>query len=285
MTEKGFKVLKALYENFGAEFIESVVSARDPNLEEDYYIQIKTFCKRNNITHRDRLDSYQEKFANHCFAISWRWIIKPTEGTSLIVFHDSILPRYRGFNPLVSCLVNGESKIGVSAIFGSDRYDEGEIIDQAIKTITYPIKIRDAISILIDLYIILALKIADSLKKKIKLKSYPQNDKLATYSLWRDERDYEIDWNQSNEWISRFVDSVGYPYRGATTMVEGIRIRVIDTQVREDVIVENRSPGKVIFIENNSPVVVCGKGLLRITTMHNDDGKEFKLTKFRVRFQ
>lgn len=285
MTEKGFKVLKAMCEHFGSEFIESVVGARDPYLKEDYYAQIKSLCKGHNITHRDRLDADQDQFTNYMIAISWRWIIKPTKGTLLIVFHDSILPKYRGFNPLVSCLINGDSKIGVSAIFGSERYDEGEIIDQASSSITYPIKIKEVISIITDLYVLLALKIGAAMMKNQQLKSYPQNAKLVTYSLWRDESDYQIDWKQSSEWIARFVNSVGHPYRGASTMVEGKKIRVVDTQIREDVVIENRSPGKVIFIENNSPVIVCGKGLLQITAMQDEDGKEFRLTKFRVRFQ
>ena len=31
---------------------------------------------------------------------------------NLIVFHDSLLPNYRGFAPLVNCLVNNENRGG-----------------------------------------------------------------------------------------------------------------------------------------------------------------------------
>ena len=72
-------------------------------------------------------------------AVSWRWMIKHPKN-KLIVFHDSILPKYRGFAPLVNMLINGEKEIGVSAIFGADEYDS-EIISEKT-TISYPIKIQ-----------------------------------------------------------------------------------------------------------------------------------------------
>ena len=45
-------------------------------------------------------------------------MIKNSE--NLIVFHDSLLPKYRGFAPLVSQLINGEEYLGVTAIFTND---------------------------------------------------------------------------------------------------------------------------------------------------------------------
>jgi methionyl-tRNA formyltransferase len=63
-------------------------------------------------------------------AVSWRWLIDhPAE--QLIVFHDSLLPRYRGFEPLVTSLVNGETRIGVAALFGASEFDTGDVIVQS----------------------------------------------------------------------------------------------------------------------------------------------------------
>ena len=51
--------------------------------------------------------------------------------------------------------------------------------------------------------------------------------------------------------------------------------------------IENREPGKVIFIENSNPVVVCGHGLLRITELLDDETGYplLPLSSFRTRFR
>jgi methionyl-tRNA formyltransferase len=51
--------------------------------------------------------------------------------------------------------------------------------------------------------------------------------------------------------------------------------------------IENRisSIGKVIFIRNSNPIVVCGSGLLMITAMHAESGVSLmSKIKFRTRF-
>jgi methionyl-tRNA formyltransferase len=49
-------------------------------------------------------------------AISWRWMLKVS---NLIVIHDSLLPKYRGFSPLVNMLINGEDTLGVTVLFAT----------------------------------------------------------------------------------------------------------------------------------------------------------------------
>ena len=83
-------------------------------------------------------------------AIGWRWLISGTE--NLIVLHDSLLPKYRGFAPLVNSLINGEQEIGVTAIWAGPEFDAGEIIFQEKAGICYPIKIQEAIEIVSGLY-------------------------------------------------------------------------------------------------------------------------------------
>ena len=72
---------------------------------------------------------FENKFLGFKFAIGWKWIIDNT--SQLIVLHDSLLPKYRGFSPLVNSLINGDTLTGVTALFASSEYDKGEIIEQA----------------------------------------------------------------------------------------------------------------------------------------------------------
>jgi methionyl-tRNA formyltransferase len=284
MNQKGYEVLKEFISKFGVEYIAVVVSSRDINVEKDYFEEISELCKFNKIKLLSRNEVLNISTI-YSFAIGWRWIIKTN--SKLIVLHDSILPQYRGFAPLVSSLINKENIVGVTALFASDDYDKGEIIDQLSVTIEYPLKINKAIEIISHLYVSIVLKISEQIINLEELKSYKQEEKHATYSLWRDEEDYKIDWKGDAEYIKRFIDSVGFPYKGAFSFIDGEKVRIYDSEVVQDVNIENRSSGKVIFIKDGFPTVVCGKGLLKLThiTSEIDNTSLIPLKKFRLRFE
>jgi methionyl-tRNA formyltransferase len=283
MTQKGLDVLEALAERDAGQ-IDRVVAARDPNVRQDYYDEIRDCCRSHGIEFHDRQEAGSVG-SPYAIAVSWRWLLA-LPSTRLIVFHDSLLPRYRGFNPLVSALINGDSRIGVTALFASDEYDAGDVIAQQAVEIAYPIKVEEAIRRLGGCYRLLARELAEAIARDGPLAGTPQDPRQATFSLWRDEDDYRIAWSQTAGQIKRFVDAVGFPYRGASTLVDGRKLRVLDAEVRDDVPIENRTPGKVIFLESACPVVVCGAGLLRITGLADDQTGQslLPLKKFRTRF-
>ena len=159
-----------------------------------------------------------------------------------------MLPEYRGFAPLVSQLINGEEYIGVTAIFANNFYDQGDIIIKKSKKISYPLKIKKAIEVVSECYLDCLEFILNNIKKENLLEAEPQDNSKATYSLWRDEDDYKINWNQSSLLVKRFVDAVGFPYKGAKTYLMDREIIVEDVEIFEDINIKNRDIGKVIFI-------------------------------------
>jgi len=283
MGHKGYEVLRMI-SAIAPEMIEIVISASDTQVQNDFFLDIREHCVAHHLkfaTREERLDIN----AGYAFAISWRWLIKLND-TQVIVFHDSLLPRYRGFNPLVTCLINGETEIGVTALFASEEYDRGDIIAQALTKITYPIKIQKAIELVSQNYVALARRLLVEITTGKVLHRHAQNEGMASFSLWRDDNDYQIDWSKSASHISRFVDAVGSPYRGAFTMVDGRPARLLDADVLDDVTIENRFPGKVVFIREQYPIVVCGEGLLRVRNLVDDETGQslLPLAKFRTRF-
>lgn len=283
MTRKGLEVLKALGESF-ADQIDCVVVARDAAQKDDCYDEILGHCNELGIPSFDRNERFIIK-SPFAFAVSWRWLIDLSP-TQLIVFHDSLLPRYRGFNPLVSCLINGETTIGVTALLGTDEYDRGDILGQSATEISYPITIRDAIEVVTHNYTELACLIVEQIAAGEPLPRTRQDESAASYSLWRDENDYWIDWSQSAERIRRFVDAVGFPYGSAAATADGQKVRLLQVSEYRNVPIENRVPGKVIFVDDGCPVVVCGTGLLRIeqAVVEETGASLLPLTKFRTTF-
>ena len=289
MGLKGLNCLKAVHsfvqKNEQAQ-LSHVVYAKDKNVENDYSAEIEHFCKEHTLKLSDR-NTANEDLANVSdinFAIGWRWMIDNSNDT-LIVLHDSILPKYRGFNPLVTALIEGDREIGVTALKANAEFDEGNIVGVKTTEISYPVKIEKAIEKISELYNdliieVLEKKLSDSLQEEI------QDDAKASYSLWRDEEDYHVDWNQDANRILNFINAVGFPYAGAVSYVDGKKIKIIDAEITEDLIIANRTPGKILFMKENEPVVVCAKGLLKIKTAV-DAATEQKVffQKFRSRFK
>lgn len=283
MSQKGYAVVQALIKKKLLTENDLIVFGRDNDVDIDYADKIIALCENNNIRIEERKD-HQEAKTDYVMAISWRWILPSSK--KLIILHDSLLPKYRGFLPLVSALMNKDTIIGVTALFANDYYDSGDIIAQSKTDITYPIKIQKAINLIEKNYQELAVKIVRNIKEGVELKAKAQNHDEATYSLWRDNDDYRIDWTKSAEYIQRFINSVGSPYLGASSILNGELVRILDADIFPDKNISNRDPGKVIFMEYKKPVIVCGSGLLKLTVIKNSKGESMiPLKSFRSRFE
>lgn len=283
MTKKGYTLLVDIVDRFGP-LIEEVQVGTDAALDNDYSTEIIEHCERKGLAWSRRTPGQQIR-TEYAMTVSWRWMVEHPE-SRLIVFHDSLLPRYRGFNPLVSCLVNGDRQIGVTALLGARQYDAGAILAQSSTEIDYPMTVAHAIDALRGSYRATAADVLARIETGETLSGVPQDEALATYSLWRDEEDYRIPWDRPADWIARFVDALGSPYKGASTIVDGVLCRVPLAKALPDVRIENRTPGKVIRLEGDFPVVVCGDGLLQVMALVNDASgvPMLPLARFRTRF-
>lgn len=280
LGEKAYFTLKSIKLDF-LSLLNCVIIGNDKNVLNDYSNDIKKYCETNNISYLFQNKTIEKSSADYSIAIGWRWLIK--DNSKLIVFHDSILPRLRGFNPLVTSLINGDNEVGVSILFGTEDFDRGEIIIQKKNQINYPVKIKAAIEQVSLLYGEGINELIYKLKSGV-VDSCPQDELLATYSLWRDEADYIIDWNNSAEYIKRFIDAVGYPYKGAYTTWNNIKLYIKDSILVEDVFIENRTPGKVLFKKDDTFIIVCGSGLLSVKEFFDENGQKRELVNFRLRF-
>lgn len=284
LGKKGLDSIMNLDTKF-LEHINHLIIGTDKNIVNDYSKDIEDFAIKNSVNFVYR-SKFQENIlfnSNLNIAIGWRWIIK--SDVNLIVFHDSLLPKYRGFNPLVSALINGDNIIGVTAIKGVEEFDRGDIIGQRSLRVEYPIKIAEAIDKLSLEYAKLLNSIIKS-HNEGQISFAPQDESMASYSLWRDEEDYNIDWKESSANINRLINSVGFPYKGASCKVEDKVYRILNAEIGPDVTIINRVPGKVLFKNGDIFSIVCGKGILAVSKFYDENGGvvDFK-NKFRLRFK
>ncbi|WP_435415562.1 methionyl-tRNA formyltransferase [Polaribacter aestuariivivens] len=283
LNKRGYDCLNSLIQskfyNQNLEF--KVVLEQDKGNKEDFYSEMVNLCINNNICFYDR-KNFKEKNIDYGIAIGWRRLIYNVN--KLIVLHDSILPKYRGFSPLVNMLINGEKEIGVTALFANEEMDKGDLIFQSKIPVTYPIKIKEAIDIIAKLYKKIFINLIEKISIGENFNSFKQNENEATYSVWRDESDYRINWNDTAENIKRFIDAVGYPYSGAKTILENQIITINDVTLVEDLEFELIHAGKIIMMRNDKPIVICGRGALIINSSELDK-VEYKYKKIRVKFQ
>jgi methionyl-tRNA formyltransferase len=288
MGEKGLFALKELIA-INKSLISLVCVARDNSLPNDFSGEIFSLCSRSDIPFFWRGENFP--LTNDIFIISvaWRWLISHPYDR-LVIFHDSILPKYRGFAPLVNMLINGERRIGYSAILGADEYDTGSVIAVKSLPVEYPLKIQDAIDLNMKNLSLVLRSVVDQVLMNGNLIGVPQDETQASYSIWRDEKDYFIDWSKDSVEIQRFIDAVGPPYAGAVTRdsTTSKLYRVMESELIPDVECEIRDVGKVIFSDGVCPVVICGTGLLKITRLcrfgETDNPSCLPLARFRVRF-
>jgi methionyl-tRNA formyltransferase len=271
----------------GAEAVDVVVSYASKGLQYDAYADIQAVCRSKNYKLVERADVRADDYAaaDLVLLIGWQWMSSDVD-KRFVVFHDSLLPKLRGFNPTVTALIAGETDIGVTAFSpaGGDAAvpDSGPIFGQEQLPITYPVTIREVYEQLGLAYCRLADRVLAAAAAG-PLQFLPQDAANATYSLWRDEDDYRIDWAKTAADIHRFVDAVGWPYLGAKTTMQGRDIRIDRVEPCPDVVFVNRCPGKIWSLADGGATVVCGSGLMRITAARDADGSPVRFTSLRVR--
>lgn len=283
---KGFESLQYLVNNNFEDNINFVFIGKDKNLPDDFSKKIKELCIRSGLQSKFRNNSDEKiPFAEVSVAVSWKWLIK--SNSKLLVIHDSILPSYRGYLPLVSQLLDGQTEIGVTAILGNEKYDEGDIVYVSKTKISYPITINEAIKTINLCYFETLKYLFEKIQKQTKFDFIPQDHSKATYSLWRDEDDYFINWDWPIKKIQRFIDSVGYPYKGAKTIFNKREITIERTKILSNINIVNRDTGKFFKLDNGKPIVVCKDGLLFIESAKYRETEEtiFPLKSLRQRFR
>lgn len=284
MNPKGHHVLDALIRHDFHGHIAAVVGAQDSGIKDDRFEAIRERCLSYGIPWFPRA-AFSGMEADYTFAIGWRWMLPSTP--PLIILHDSLLPKYRGFAPLVSALINGEKELGVTALFAAAEYDRGDIIAQKSIAVEYPLTISRAIDMVSEVYSDIVIEIMNLLRRDRSLPRRTQEEAQATYSLWRDDSDYEVWWDWDAPRIERFVNAVGYPYEGARTWLHDKAIRLVRVTALDDVFVENRTSGKVIFVRDQKPIIVCGRGLIRIdeAILEETGQSALPFPSFRIRLK
>jgi methionyl-tRNA formyltransferase len=205
----------------------------------------------------------------------------PPHGT--LNLHDSLLPKFTGFSPVLWALISGESEFGLTVHRMDDGLDTGDILIQH----SLPIKPTDTGTELVlrgmDL-IPGALRDALSALESGTAIWRPQNKAERTYFHKRSERDSLIDCAWPAEDLERFVRALSAPYPRPFTFYRSERIEVLEARVSEARY--GGTPGRVVVQEGGGAVVSGpqafrgGNRALVVTLVRTSDGVEHRGDEF-----
>jgi len=211
-------------------------------------------------------------------AASWRYLIspriyrRPRRGT--FVFHDSLLPEYRGFSPTVWAILNGEDHTGVTLFEIAEGVDSGDVVDQE----RVPIGPDDPIAVVLErvtqTYLTLLERNLDRLLAGTAPRR-PQDHARASYTCRRLPEDNRIEWAASTDRIYNLVRAVSAPYPGAYTCLAGRQLRVWSARRMADAPrYVGRIPGRVVEVRpGEGSLVLTGDGALLLTQVQLEGGE------------
>ena len=177
-----------------------------------------------------------------------------------INLHVSLLPKYRGANPIQRAIINGDKETGICTMITELGLDCGDIC------LKKPIEITPDMTCM-ELFEICATKSPELLEKTLiglankTLIPEPQCNDGICYANKLSKDECLIDWNNSAEDIHNLVRGI-YKCPGAYFIYQEKIIKVMETTVVDK---EKTGPnGKFINISKNGIDVQTGKGIIRL---------------------
>lgn len=187
------------------------------------------FHKARNVAHPKWEGFWKGNAVDLLLMVSWRYLVPAKiynrARRGAYVFHDSLLPKYRGFSPSVWAMINGEKEMGVTLFEVSDEVDAGDIVDQRAIAIGSCETIADIVGRVTCTYLqMIEDNLPDLLSGEIQLE--PQDHTEASYTCKWTPADAQIDWRRSSKSIYDLVRATTRPYPGAFTYFEGRKLMV-----------------------------------------------------------
>jgi len=203
----------------------------------------------------------------YCFGWSYllRKEILQIPKLGVVGYHPAALPKNRGRHPIIWALALGLKSTASTFFFMDEGADSGDILSQE----TVMIDDTDDAGILYEKLSVSSLRqITDftALLAEGKYTRIPQDHEKANYWRKRINDDGKIDWRMSAKSIHNLIRALTRPYIGAHSIFQQREVKIWKANVAllDEPEIDNVEPGKVLSVEDETIVVKCGEGALRI---------------------
>lgn len=175
--------------------------------------------------------------------------------------HASLLPRWRGADPISRAILEGDAETGVTIMRMVLEMDAGPILHQR-RTAIAPDDTRASLERRLAALGAAALEEALELWRAGALEERSQDESAVTFAPRVRKEDGTIDWSLPAARIERAVRAL-QPWPGASTSRSGEALRIWAARV-EPARGPAAPPGTVLAVDPAGPLVATGEGSVRL---------------------
>ncbi|MCK9353955.1 MAG: formyltransferase [Gallionella sp.] len=180
--------------------------------------------------------------------------------------HGSLLPKYRGRVPVNWAIIRGETETGATLHYMTEKPDNGDIVAQQ----AVPILPNDTAHEVFQKVTVAAEMALNGVLPALlagTAKAEKQDLSKGAYFGGRKAEDGVIAWSQSALEIHNLVRAVAPPYPGATTMLMGKPMRILQTLVTGCTVTGEKP---AFYVKDGKAYAICGSGVLRVVRFELD---------------
>lgn len=185
-----------------------------------------------------------------------------------INLHVSLLPKYRGANPIQRAIMNGDTETGICTMITQLELDCGDIC------LTEKINIDEKMNC-VELFDIVSKKSPMLIEKTLlglvnnTITPCKQSEEGVSFAAKLTKEECKIDWSKSAEAIHNLVRGI-YQCPSAYFEYKGKSIKVLETVVMQG----HGKIGEFINIDNSGVEVACKSGSLRLVKVKPEGKRE-----------
>jgi methionyl-tRNA formyltransferase len=192
--------------------------------------------------------------------------------------HPSLLPKYRGPEPVARALLNGDSHAGVCVVKVVEKMDAGPILGitrvPIPPDVTTP-ELEDQLAVVgADLLVDVLDLIQD--RRAIEI---PQDEREASYAKKFEKNDGRIDWRKPSAKIQNFVRAL-IPYPCAFTFLGRSRVVIYKVKGTRYPHRPDHRPGTILAVEKETFRVACADGDVTVLELQPENKRRMAAAEF-----
>lgn len=192
-----------------------------------------------------------------------------------INFHYGLLPQYRGANPVLAQMLNGETESGITVHILDEHIDTGPIVLQQ----KISIEDSDTFGIQLQKLGMLGASLVQPLLRLYQLNpvlpAVQQDESKARYYQKPVAADLMINWNNmgSNQ-VIRLINACNPWNKGAGAMINGMGIYLTDAEPADGIPPAGTLPGTITALNEAEGLKICcfDNKLIKINVISTHEG-------------
>ncbi|WP_345978248.1 methionyl-tRNA formyltransferase [Sulfurimonas sp. HSL3-7] len=187
-----------------------------------------------------------------------------------INLHASILPDYRGASPIQQAILKGDRETGVTAMLMDEGLDTGDIL----KIEKIAIGDEEMVSSLFERLTVSAAALTIEVLKKFKtLTPLPQNNAKASHCTKISKQEGLVTFDDAETLYNRYRAFTPWP---GVYLESGLKLKKMQLIENE----KHHKAGEILSVDDESVVVGCKKGSLRLELVQPASKKEMSVIAY-----